>query len=100
MLNVGGNIGLSLPSNIYFGSDATRISGMVGGDMRLVAEDLSMLTTEDITFGLFGDAEWIKFDNTNKRVGIGTLSPADRLHVVQDAALAGWLRIETSHAKN
>jgi hypothetical protein len=85
-LNVGGNIGLSLPSSIYFGSEATRISGMIGGDMRLTAEDLSMLTTEDITFGHYGDEEWIKFDNANKRVGIGTLSPADRLHVVQNVA--------------
>ena len=74
-LNVGGNIGLSLPSSIYFGSEAIRISGMIGGDMRLTAEDLSMLTTEDITFGRYGDEEWIKFDNANKRVGIGTLSP-------------------------
>ena len=88
-LNVGGNIGLNLLSSIYFGSDATRISGLTGGDMRLVAEDLSMLTTEDITFGHFGDETWIKFDNANKRVGIGTLAPTDRLHVVQNVATAG-----------
>ena len=54
-LNVGGNIGLNLLSSIYFGSDATRITGLTGGDMRLVAEDLSMLTTEDITFGHYGE---------------------------------------------
>ncbi len=87
--NVGGNIGLNATSSIYFGSDATRITGITGGDMRLVAEDLSMLTTEDITFGHFGDETWIKFDNTNKRVGIGTLTPTDRLHVVQGTATAG-----------
>lgn len=88
-LNVGGDIGMNLLSSIYFGSDATRISGLVGGDLRFVAEDLSMLTTEDITFGHYGDETWIKFDNANKRVGIGTLSPADRLHVVQNVATAG-----------
>jgi hypothetical protein len=88
-LNVGGNIGLSLPSNIYFGSDATRISGMIGGDLRFVAEDLSILTTEDFTFGHYGDDSWIKFDNGNKRVGIGTLTPADRLHVVLDETTSG-----------
>jgi hypothetical protein len=88
-LNVGGNIGLPLLSSIYFGSDATRITGLTGGDLRLVAEDLSMLTTEDITFGHYGDETWIEFDNTNKRVGIGTLTPTDRLHVVQSVATAG-----------
>ncbi len=84
-LNVGGNIGLPLLSNIYFGSDATRITGLTGGDLRLVAEDLSMLTTENITFGHYGDETWIEFDNANKRVGIGTLAPTDRLHVVRSA---------------
>ncbi len=93
-LNVGGNIGLNLLSSIYFGSDATRITGLTGGDMRLVAEDLSMLTTEDITFGHYGDETWIKFDNANKRVGIGTLIPADKLHVVQNATTAGSTAIK------
>jgi trimeric autotransporter adhesin len=87
--NVGGNIGLNATSSIYFGSDATRITGLIGGDLRLVAEDLSMLTTEDITFGHFGDETWIKFDNANKRVGIGTLTPSDKLHVVLDDAAEG-----------
>jgi len=87
--NVGGNIGLNATSSIYFGSDATRITGLTGGDLRLVAEDLSMLTTEDITFGHYGDETWIKFDNANKRVGIGTLSPADRLHVLLNDATEG-----------
>jgi hypothetical protein len=87
--NVGGNIGLNATSSIYFGSDATRITGLTGGDLRLVAEDLSMLTTEDITFGHYGDETWIKFDNANKRVGIGTLTPADRLHVVLEEATTG-----------
>jgi hypothetical protein len=87
--NVGGDIGMNLLSSIYFGSDATRITGLTGGDLRFVAEDLSMLTTEDITFGHYGDETWIKFDNANKRVGIGTLSPTDRLHVVLDDATVG-----------
>lgn len=88
-LNVGGNIGLNLLSNIYFGSEATRITGLTGGDMRLVAEDLSMLTTEDITFGHYGEETWIKFDNANKRVGIGTIAPTDRLHVALNKTSEG-----------
>ena len=70
------------------------MTGLTGGDMRLVAEDLSMLTTEDITFGHYGDETWIKFDNANKRVGIGTLIPADKLHVVQNATTAGSTAIK------
>jgi hypothetical protein len=86
---VGGDIGLNLLNSIYFGSDATRITSLTGGDLRFVAEDLSMMTTEDITFGHYGDDTWIKFDNANKRVGIGTLSPADQLHVVLDNSSVG-----------
>ena len=87
--NVGGNIHLSLPYSIYFGSEAARITGLTGGDLRLVAEDLSMLTTQDITFGRFGDESWIKFDNANKRVGIGAFTPSDKLHVLLDDAAEG-----------
>jgi hypothetical protein len=99
-LNVNGDVGLTGTSNIKFGSDANRITA-TGLDMRLVAEDLSMLTTEDITFGHYGDETWIKFDNTNKRVGIGTTTVDDRLHVENDNANTPcWLKIETSHATN
>jgi hypothetical protein len=93
-LNIGGDIGLNLLSSIYFGSDATRITGLTGGDLRLVAEDLSMLTTEDISFGHYGDETWITFENASKRVGIGTLAPTDRLHVVQNVSTAGLAAIK------
>ncbi|NMC42931.1 MAG: hypothetical protein GYA46_03355 [candidate division Zixibacteria bacterium] len=98
-LNVGGDIGLPLLSNIYFGSDATRITGLAGGDLRLVAEDLSILTTEDLTFGEYGVESWIRFDNANRRVGIGTLSADDRLHI-ENSVSGGtcWLKIQNSHA--
>jgi hypothetical protein len=100
-LNVGGDIGMTgLSPTLFFGSDLTRITGQTG-DMRLVAEDLSALTTGDISFGHFGDETWIKFDNANKRVGIGTLSVADRFHVANDnASAACWMRVESSHPTN
>jgi hypothetical protein len=88
-LNVDGDIGMNLSKSIYFGSNETRITGMLGGDLRFVAEDLNMLATEDITFGHYGDETWIKFDNANKRVGIGTLSPTDRFHSVLTQPTAG-----------
>lgn len=88
-LNVDGDIGMKLTKSIYFGSDETRISSLSGGDLRFVAEDLSVLTTEDITFGHFGDETWIKFDNAHKRVGLGTLSPTDRFHSILAEPTAG-----------
>lgn len=96
-LNVNGDIGLNLTSSLIFGSSATRISGMIGGDLRFVAEDLTVLTTENIYFGKYGDESWIGFNNSTKRVGVGTLDPADRLHVVNDAATSTWMRVESSH---
>jgi hypothetical protein len=96
-LNINGDIGLNLTSSLYFGSSATRISGMIGGDLRLVAEDLTALTTENIYFGKYGDESWIGFNNSSKHVGIGTVDPADRLHVVNDNAASCWMRVEASH---
>ncbi len=97
-LNLSGNIGLDALSSIYFGSDATRITGLTGGDLRFVAEDLSVLTTEDVTFGLYGVESWIKFDNANRRVGIGTLVPDDRLHI-ENKTSGGtcWFKIQQSN---
>jgi len=97
-LNVNGDIGLNLTSSLFFGSSATRISGMIGGDLRFVAEDLTALTTENIYFGKYGDESWIGFNNSSKHVGIGTLDPADRLHVVNDDATSCWMRVESSHS--
>ena len=96
-LNINGDIGLNLTSSLYFGGPTTRISGMIGGDLRFVAEDLTALTTEDITFGHYGDETWIGFNNSSKHVGIGTLDPVDRLHVVNDSATSCWIRVESSH---
>lgn len=100
-LNLAGDIGLGGESSIYFGSNATRITGLVGGDLRFVAEDLSALTTEDITFGLYGVESWIKFDNANRRVGIGTLTVDDRLHIENTTAGGTcWLKIQQSNASS
>ncbi len=98
-LHVNGDIGVSSLSSIKFGNDANRITAN-SGDMRFVSEDLSMLTTGDITMGHYGDETWAKFDNTTKRFGIGTLSPVDRLHVENVNATSCWIRVETSHATN
>jgi len=97
-LNINGDIGLNLTSSLYFGGNTTRISGLTGGDLRFVAEDLTALTTENIYFGKYGDESWIGFDNSSKRVGIGTVDPADRLHVVNDDATSCWMRVESSHS--
>ncbi len=92
-LNISGDIALNSLGSVKFGSEDNRITAN-SGDMRFVSEDLSMLTSNDITFGHYLDETWIKFDNANKRVGIGTLTPTDKLHVVQNVATVGLSAIK------
>ncbi|MBI5475864.1 MAG: tail fiber domain-containing protein [Ignavibacteriales bacterium] len=92
-LNLNGDLALTSLGSVKFGSEDNRITA-TSGDLRIVSEDLSMLTTGNITFGHYGDETWIEFDNANKRVGIGTLTPLDRLHVVQNVATAGLSAIK------
>ncbi len=96
-LNLSGDIGLTGESSIYFGSAAARLEALPGNDMKWVGADLSLLATESVYFVEYGVDTWAEFDNVNRRVGIGTINPADRLHLENDAAGTCWLRIQGSH---
>jgi hypothetical protein len=108
-LAVNGSIGLIGQRSIFFDTENTYLTklstgdlriGAMDGQLRLLGEDLSVLTTGSITFGHYGDESWAAFDNANKRFGIGTLSPVDRLTVANAEASACWLRIQGTNATN
>jgi hypothetical protein len=113
-LNINGDIGLNLTSSLYFGSDETRINGLVGGDLRLgAADDLFLVALEDIgltatrnidlsaaadiSLGPSTSLQWVRFDNSRKRLGIGTLDPVNRLHVASNDLQSVFLEVEGTH---
>ena len=69
------------------------------------AQTFSALTTGRITFsgtgGLQSDSANLFWDNTNKRLGIGTASPANSLNIVADnTSFRGQLSLQTVSASN
>lgn len=99
-LNINGDIGLSGQSAIYFGSANARLEHLAGNDMKWVGTDLSLMSTESVYFTEYGVATWAEFDNVNRRVGIGTVNPDDRLHIENSEAGTCWLKIQGSHPTN
>lgn len=99
-LNINGDLGMSGQSAIYFGSANARLEHLAGNDMKWVGADLSLLSTESVYFTEYGVATWAEFDNVNRRVGIGTINPDDRLHVENSDAGTCWLKIQGSHPTN
>lgn len=97
-VNFSGDLGMSGQSTIYFGSANARLEHLAGNDMRWVGRDLSLMSTESVYFTEYGVATWAEFDNVNRRVGIGTINPDDRLHVENSEAGTCWLKIQGSHA--
>ncbi|MBK7091108.1 MAG: hypothetical protein IPH59_05225 [bacterium] len=99
-LNFSGDLGMSGQSAIYFGSANARLESLVGNDMKWVGADLSLLSTESVYFTELGVDTWAEFDNVNRRVGIGTINPDDRLHIENSEAGTCWLKIQGSHPTN
>ncbi len=97
-VNINGDLGLTGESGIYFGSASARLEATMGNNMKWVGTDLSLLATESVYFTEYGVSTWAEFDNVNRRVGIGTINPDDRLHVENDEAGTCWLKIQGSHA--
>ncbi len=99
-LNFSGDLGMSSQSAIYFGSANARLESLIGNDMKWVGADLSLLATQSVYFTEYGVSTWAEFDNVNRRVGIGTINPDDRLHIENSEAGTCWLKIQGSHPTN
>jgi hypothetical protein len=98
-LNIGGSVGIAAQSSIYFGTDSTFIKGFSGGDLTIQCEDHFIKTTGSTFIADVEDGNWVKFDGGNKRVGIGTTSVDDVLHLENSASLGdSYLKIQTSHS--
>lgn len=97
-LNVGGNIGIYPSGYIYFGNDTTYVRGL-SGNLHLECNGVYFNTRGNVFIGHPVDGNWVKFDNTNKRVGIGTMSVDDKLHIENTTAGgACWFKIQNSDA--
>jgi hypothetical protein len=80
-LHVAGDIRLNAGGNIAFVDDNTRIYESSDDLLMTADDDLYLKPDGDIFIGVDGSESWIRFDQGNQVVGIGTLSPNAKLEV-------------------
>ncbi len=100
-LEVNGNLRLSIDSDIEFGSHLNRIR-VSGGDLSLEAEDdIWLEPTDRIYIRSASTSSWMLIAPVEEMVGIGTTSPSELLHIVNDSdGGRAFLQIESSHPTN
>jgi hypothetical protein len=70
-------------------------------DLTLTGNRVHDLGVNDLTFGSTGDANLMKFETTNNRIGIGIGTPSEKLHVVGNGLIDdGVLTVQTTGAGN
>ena len=81
-LHVNGNVRLTSFAGVHFNNSNTRIRES-SGDLYLSADDDILFRPDDDVYFATGDNStfWARFDNGNRRLGIGTTLPTDRLVV-------------------
>lgn len=87
-LHVNGNIRLNLGSDITFGSEYTRLYGS-SGDLSMTADDdIYLRPDDDVYIRRDGGTDWVHFDNSTERLGIGIINPPYKLTVDGDISIA------------
>ena len=66
----------------------------------LAGNRIVSMGVNDLTFGSTGDANLLKFETTNDRIGIGTAAPTEKLEVVGNAKINGNVGIDGSVGVN
>jgi len=86
-LHVAGDIRLNGGGDLAFGGDNTRVYES-GYDLYATADDdLYLCPDDDVLIRADGASDWAIFDSGNQRLGLGTVGPAERLHVAGDIRL-------------
>ena len=80
-LHVVGDIRLNAGGDIAFTDDNTRVYES-SDDLYITADDdIFLRPDDDVYIRADGGSDWVRFDNGNKRLGIGTTSPSHNLDV-------------------
>lgn len=87
-LHVNGDIRVGLGSDISFGNDNTRLYG-ASGDLSMTADDdIYLRPDDDIYVRRDGGSDWVHFDNSTERLGIGITNPPYKLTVNGEVSIA------------
>ncbi len=79
----------NIQNQITFNNIYTQDGTLTGN--RIVSMDVN-----DLTFGSTGDSNLLKFETTNDRIGIGTSTPSQKLHVVGNELITGRFEVDNS----
>ncbi|ALO14314.1 putative outer membrane protein [Salinivirga cyanobacteriivorans] len=81
-LDVAGDIRVQLGGDVVFGDNNTRLYEY-NDDLNITADDDIFIRPDDDIYIASGDntSYWVRFDNGNRRLGIGTTSPGYYFHV-------------------
>ena len=66
-------------------------------DGTLTGNRIVSMGVNDLTFGSTGDSNLLKFETTNDRIGIGTGTPTEKLDVVGNVQLDGFLYVNKNN---
>lgn len=67
-------------------------------DGTLAGNRIVSMGVNDLTYGSTGDANLLKFETTNDRIGIGTATPTEKLEVAGNAKVNGTFKTQSTSA--
>jgi hypothetical protein len=85
-LHVAGDIRLNSGGDIAFADDNTRIYESSNYLYITADEDIYLRPDDDIFIQKDGGTTWVRFDNDSQELGIGTTSPAARVHITNNTS--------------
>ncbi|MGD9140317.1 MAG: hypothetical protein PVJ42_02130 [bacterium] len=92
-LHVSGDIRLDSGGDIAFGDDNTRVYHS-SDDLHLTSEDdIYIRPDDDLYIGVDGGSDWVHFDASFKRLGLGILNPARELQIYQPGSSTCYLQV-------
>ncbi len=87
-LHVNGDVRLGSGSDIAFGNDDTRLYGSSGDLLMTADDDIFLRPDDDVFIRRDGGSDWVHFDNSTEKVGIGITNPPYKLTVNGELSIA------------
>jgi hypothetical protein len=95
-----GDLNLNAGAGVAFADDNTKVYESTDDLYATADDDLYLTPDDDVYVGKDGSPLWARFDSDNQRLGLGTTSPAQQLHVAGNIRLNAGGDIEFGDANS